>query len=81
MIDVQQQRQQLEHQLLARRQRLHGALQATLVDPQKARTQLCQHLAVDAVIDIGAYFLRARHARTLLRVWQAYQRRARQCSA
>ena len=36
---------------------------------------------VDAVIDIGAYFLRARHARTLLQMRQAYQRWARQCSA
>ena len=81
MIDVQQQWQQLEDQLLACGQRLHGPLQAALIDLQKARAQLRQHLAVDAVIDIGAYFLRARHARTLLQIRQAYQRQARQCSA
>ena len=40
MIDVEQQGQQLEHQLLARRQRLHGAPQAPLVDLWKARAQL-----------------------------------------
>ena len=61
MVHVQQQRQQFEYQLLTRRQRSHGPRQATAVDLEEARAQLRQHLAVDAVIDVRADFLGARH--------------------
>ncbi|MCY1555470.1 hypothetical protein D9M68_921400 [compost metagenome] len=62
MIDVKQQRQQPEDQLLAGRQRLHGALQAAVIDLEKARAQLDQHLAVDTFVDIRANFLATAHA-------------------
>ncbi|MCY1353110.1 hypothetical protein D9M69_394410 [compost metagenome] len=61
MVDVEQQRQQAQDQLLAHRQRLLGAQQAALVDLEEARAQLRQHLAVDAVVDVRADFLAARH--------------------
>ncbi|MCY1537799.1 hypothetical protein D9M68_733090 [compost metagenome] len=65
VVDVKQQRQQLQDQLLARRQCLHGAGQAPAVDLEKTRAQLRQHLAVDTVVDIRVDFLGAAHAKAL----------------
>ena len=46
MVDVKQQRQQLEHQLLARRQGLQGTRQTPAVDLEKTPAQLRQHLSL-----------------------------------
>ncbi|MDT4823812.1 hypothetical protein FQZ97_570510 [compost metagenome] len=67
VVDVEEQRQQLEDQLLARRKRLHGAGQAAVVDLEEACAQLREDLAVDAVVDVRADFLGARHALFLSR--------------
>jgi len=57
MIDVKQQRQQPEHQLLARRHGQQRALEALGVDRQKARAQRGEHLAVDALFEDGVDLL------------------------
>ncbi len=61
VVDVEQQWHQPQHQLLARREHLHGALQAAVVDAQVARAKLLENLAIDAVVDVGANFVAARH--------------------
>jgi|GEM_PF-4711998 len=61
MVDVKQQRQQLEYLLLARRHGLQGPLQACGVDREKARPQRGQHLAVDAFFENWVDVLGAGH--------------------
>ncbi len=51
MIDVKQQRQELEHLLLTGRHGGQSPFQACSVDCQKARAQRGQHLAVDAFFE------------------------------
>lgn len=61
VIDVQEQRQQGQHLLLPARQPVHGPPQAPLVERQKTLAQLAEHLAVNALIEVGANFVGVVH--------------------
>ncbi len=61
MIDVKEQRQQGQHALLAWCQPLDSPGHAAIVERHEARTQLGQHLAVDAFVQVGADFMGAGH--------------------
>ena len=61
MIDVEEQRQQGQHALLAGRQTFECPAKATFIELEKTRAQLAEYLAVDAFVQIGADFMGARH--------------------
>ncbi|MOA15982.1 hypothetical protein D3C78_1361710 [compost metagenome] len=61
MVDVEEQRQQRQYALLARRQAFEGALHPHGVELEKTCAQLAQDLAVDSLVQIGAYFVIAGH--------------------
>ena len=61
VIDVEEQRQQVEDQLLARRQPLHRPGHASFVEGQKARAKLTENLAVDSFIQVGTDFMGMGH--------------------
>ncbi len=61
MIDVEKQRQHVQYHLLARRQAFQRPREAALIELQEARAQLVEHLAVDALVQVRAYFVGARH--------------------
>ena len=61
MIDVEQQRQQRQYLLLARRQPLSRTLQTALIELQEPRPQCRQDLAVDAFVQVGADFVGVVH--------------------
>ncbi|MNR50229.1 hypothetical protein D3C85_1697190 [compost metagenome] len=61
MIDVEKQRQKVEHPLLAGRQTLQGARHAAFVELEKTCAQLAENLAVNSLVQIGADFMVAGH--------------------
>jgi len=61
MVNVEKQRQQVQHALLARRQPLDGPGHAAFIEGHEPRAQLGQHLAVDAFVQVGADFMGAGH--------------------
>ncbi|MNM65740.1 hypothetical protein D3C81_771990 [compost metagenome] len=69
MIDVEKQRQQGQHLLLPARQPVHGPPQAPLVERQETLAQLAEHLAVNALIKVGADFVGVVHRGLQPAVW------------
>ncbi|MNJ41686.1 hypothetical protein D3C77_366170 [compost metagenome] len=61
VIDVEKQRQQGQHLLLPARQPVHGPPQAPLVERQETLAQLAEHLAVNALVEVGANFVGVVH--------------------
>ncbi|MNH17590.1 hypothetical protein D3C79_772710 [compost metagenome] len=69
MIDVEEQRQQGHDLLLTARQPVHGPLQAPPIERQEALAQLAEHLAVNALIKVGADFVGVVHRGLQPAVW------------